>query len=180
MRMINKVAVLAIAGATFVGAGTAYAYWNATGTGSATASVGTAANNLVVTGLSATTLTPNGPTSSVSFTAQNPATFNQRISKIHLVSVTAYPTPLDRTNNTNPVTACGTVNDGSLANPGSSVSASRDFYMADVVVNSVDGDVAKSAAAQVLTTTGTMLMNDALFDQEACKTTVLKLTFSTS
>ncbi|MBC7375306.1 MAG: hypothetical protein H7323_15060 [Frankiales bacterium] len=170
MRMNKKVAVLAVAGVTFVGAGTAYAYWTATGTGSATAAVGTAANNLVLTGASDTTaLTPNGPTSFVSFTAKNPATSNQRITKIHLVSVAA------KTPSGTSVSGCGTVNDGASANTGSA-----DFYMADVVPTLGDGDILKGATAQGLAAKGTLLMNDTTSDQEACKSAVLTLTFSTS
>jgi hypothetical protein len=66
----------------------AYAYFSSTGTGSGTASVGTAANNISVTGSTSGTLYPGGSVS-VSFTASNPATFKQKLSTIHLSGVTA-------------------------------------------------------------------------------------------
>ena len=81
--LLATVAVIAIAA---VGA---YAYFSATGTGNGTATVGTSANGYYVVGTSATALTPNGPASTVSFTAYNYASDNESIAAIHLASVKA-------------------------------------------------------------------------------------------
>ena|SRR5579885_1675544 len=176
MKFNKKVAASLAAGTVLVaGSGVAYAYWTSTGSGSGTAATGTAANNLVVTGTpDSQTLAPNGPGSVVSFTVANPSNFNQKVSKIHLTGVVAYPTATDRTNHTNPTSGCGTIDDGSTTN-----AHTGDFYMPDVTVAS-DGDITHGATAQTITETGTIVMNDLATDQGACKGQFLALTFSTT
>ena len=79
--------VVAIVAIVIVG-NVAYAWFSSTGSGSGSGSVGTAANNVAVTGTTSGPLYPGG-TVSVSFTASNPATFKQALSTIHLSGVTA-------------------------------------------------------------------------------------------
>ena len=181
-------ATLVVVGATAFGA---YAYFTATGTGQGSATVGTSANNVYVRGTSATTLTPGGPTSIVSFTAKNFANFAQSISNIHLVSVRAcdvawtfgseatYPVPAATCSGTEQLTAaCGTIADGSGAN----TPLTKDFYMADVPVDPssvTDGNLAANAD-RALDSTGTLVMNQASYNQNACKSQFLLLTFSTT
>jgi hypothetical protein len=148
----------------------AVAYWTTTGTGTGTGTAGTDADNVSVSGTVTGLLTPGGPGRTVSFTAANPANFNQSISNIHLVSVDAYPTATDRTDGTNELAGCGGTNSGS-----------SDFSMSDVPVTpSTDGDIAPGATAQVISASGTLSMNNLDSNQDACKDAFLKLTFTTS
>jgi hypothetical protein len=145
--------VLALAIASSV----AYAYFTSTGSGSGSAAVGTAGNNLVVTGTpDATALTPGGPGSVISFTVQNPSNFNQKISSIHLASITP-----DGVHG-----SCATV-------------LGTDFSMGNVGVGA-GGNIAPNAAAQALTETGTLNMLDSGISQNACQGATLTLTFSTT
>jgi hypothetical protein len=164
----KKVATIAVIAAIGVGGGVALAYWTTTGTGTGTAVNGTS-SAVTIVGTAATSLYPS-TTSTVTFTAANPGTGNQSISNIHLVSVAAYPTANDRTNGTNAIVGCGGTNLNT-----------HDFSMPDVAVNpATDGNIAHGATAQVLTTTGTLTMNDLATNQDACKAAFLALTFTTS
>jgi hypothetical protein len=169
----------------------AYAYWTSTGTGQGSATAGTSANNLYVRGTSATTLTPGGPTSTVSFTAKNFANFAQSISKIHLVSVQAcdvpwtfgseatYPVPAATCSGTELTSAqCGTIAEA----PGANTPLTADFYMGDVTVDPssvTDGNLAANAD-RALTSTGTLVMNNTSDNQNPCKSQNLLLTFTTA
>lgn len=145
---------LVVVGASAFGA---YAYFTSAGTGSGTATVGTSADNLVVTGTPDTTaLTPGGTGSVISFAVANPSNFNQKISNIHLVSIAP---------------------DGSHATCATALGT--DFSMADVAVG-VDGNIAPNATAQALSETGTLQMLDSGVSQNACKGATLTLTFSTT
>ena len=193
MKRISKrtAVLLAVAVAAVVSAVGAYAYWTATGSGQGSATVGTSANNVYVRGTSATTLTPGGPTSTVSFTAKNFANFAQSISNVHLVSVRAcdvawtygseatYPVPAATCGGVEELTAdCGTIADGAGAN----TPLTADFYLADVPVDpddTADGNLAANADRALLAT-GTLVMNDTSDNQNACKSKYLLLTFSTS
>ena len=178
MRKISKKRLAVVAGGTAIvmaGAGVGFAYWTSTGTGSGTAATGTAADDLVVTGIADTIqIAPNGPGSVVSFTVENPSDFNQKLSKIQLTGVVAYPSAADRTAETNATSGCGSFDDGSVAN-----AQAHDFYMADVTVGA-DGDITANASDQSISETGTLYMNDLSTDQEACKGQFLALTFTTS
>lgn len=180
--------VVAVAAVAAVGG---YAYWTATGTGQGSATVGTSANNIYVRGTSATTLTPGGPTSTVSFTAKNFANFAQSISRIDLETVRAcdvpwtfgseatYPVPAATCSGVERSTAdCGTIADGGAAN----TPLTADFYMADVTVDPddvLDGNLA-ALADRALVATGTLVMNNTSDSQNLCKDQNLLLTFSTS
>jgi hypothetical protein len=145
----------------------AFAYWTSTGTGSGSATVGTAANSIVVTGTTSGLLYPGGPSRTVSFTAANPETSNQSISNIHMTGVDAYV----EAGHTTLIPGCSTVGN----------SATTDFQMADVTVNpATDGNIAPGATAQVLTTTGSIHMNNLATNQDSCKSAFLVLHFTTS
>lgn len=146
----------------------AFAYWTATGSGSGTGSVGTAANDLQVTGTASVALTP-GNSSSVTFVAGNPEAFPQTISSIHLVGVTATVSNVV-------VPTCGGANTGSAT-----TTTGPDFWMADVPVTVSDGQIAAHASSQGLAATGTLHMNNLTTqNQDTCKNASLILTFTTS
>jgi hypothetical protein len=147
----------------------AFAYFTTTGSGSGTATVGTS-SNLVLTGTASATLYP-GTSSPVSFTALNNSPGHQQLGTIYLASVEAYPTALDRTNDTNVISGCGTVDAGNAANAGAS-----DFYMQDVLSNQ---DFPAGASAQAVTAGGTLVMNNLSVSQNPCKNAFLKLDLST-
>lgn len=136
-----------IAVATAIGA---YAYFTSTGSGSGSASVGTAADNLTVTGTASDDLYPGGPGVEVDFTAGNPSNFNQKLSSISLTSVDA-PTGCD-----------------------ASV-----FHMADVTVGE-DGNLDPESSDAALTEYGTLYMDDNGDNQDDCKNADLTLHFTTS
>jgi hypothetical protein len=160
-------AVAAVAAMASIGA---YAYWTTDGTGTGTATVGTDADNLVLHGSVADLMYPGGPGATVSFEVDNPSDFNQSVSEIQLVDVDAYPTALDRTNETNELAGCGGPN-----------SATSDFQMADVTVDpATDGDIDPNAVGQDLTTTGTLYMNNLDSNQDACKNAFLTLNLTSS
>jgi hypothetical protein len=148
----------------------AYAYWTTSGSGTGTATVGTDGDNLVLHGSVTDLMYPGGPGATVSFTVDNPSGFNQSVSEIQLVDVDAYPTALDRTNETNEIAGCGGPN-----------SATSDFQMANVpVAPATDGDIAPNAVAQSLTATGTLFMNNLDSNQDACKDAFLTLNLTSS
>jgi hypothetical protein len=141
----------------------AFAYFTTTGAGSGTATVGTD-TPFVLHGSAPANLYP-GTTDTVTFTADNPSTGHQFLNTIHLVSVVAYPTSLDRTNNTNAIATCGGLN-----------SATSDFQMADVPVNH---DYA-TGSGQAVTPTGTLVMNNLNASQDTCKNALLKLNLTSN
>jgi hypothetical protein len=153
-------ATMIVAVAAAVGA---YAYFTTTGAGTGTASVGTS-TALVLHGSAPANLYP-GTSATVTFTADNPSTGHQFLNTIHLVSVVAYPTSLDRTNNTNAIATCGGLN-----------SATSDFQMADVPVNH---DYA-TGSGQAVTPTGTLVMNNLNASQDTCKNALLKLNLTSN
>jgi hypothetical protein len=146
-----------------------YAYFTTTGTGSGTASVGTS-SNLTLAGTAASTVYP-GTSSAVSFTANNTSPGHQLLGTIYLASVQAYPTALDRTNGTNVIGGCGSVDPGNVGNAGTS-----DYYMADVAANQ---DFGPSGSPQAVTAGGTLVMNNLNASQDACKGAFLKLNLAT-
>lgn len=70
-------------------ASVAFAYFTSTGSGTGTATVGTSADNIEVTGTVTALLYPGGPGAEVTFTATNPEDFNQKLSTIRLTAVDA-------------------------------------------------------------------------------------------
>src|SRR5690242_9315578 len=85
----KALALLAAVAVVGVAAFGAYAYFTSTGTGSGTATVGTAANNIYVSGTTSGTLYPGGSAGTLSFSAKNFASFSQSITNIHATSVQA-------------------------------------------------------------------------------------------
>ncbi|HWH11107.1 MAG TPA: hypothetical protein VG165_08260 [Solirubrobacteraceae bacterium] len=130
----RKIAVLSVL-ALLVVAGSAFAYFTTTGSGTGTATVGTS-SAVTLNGTIATTLYP-GTTSPVSFTVDNPSSGSQRVATIHLASVTA-----DGTHST-----C----------------AVADFTMPDVTVNQVfaHGTGETVTATGTLTMANTGISQDA-------------------
>ena len=151
-------AIGAVTALTLVGGGVAYGYWTTTGSGSGTAAAGTN-STVTVVGTTVTTdkLTPGGPGIPVTFTASNPATFVQKISSIHLASVTP----------------------DSPAHSTCKVVLGTDFSMADVTVGAT-GTLAAGASNVALADTGTLRMLDSGINQDACKGATLTLAFTTS
>jgi hypothetical protein len=162
LTVLSVAAVMAVAGI-------AYAYFTSSGSGSGTASVGTS-TAFVLHGTTDSALYP-GTNSTVTFTVDNNGSGNQNLSTIHLDSITAYPTEQDRTDGTNAIAGCGSIDDGSVANAQTS-----DFYMADVTV----GNDYAPGSDQAVTPTGTLVMNDLASSQDDCKNAFLKLNLSSS
>jgi hypothetical protein len=170
--------VLVVAVVAAVGA---YAYFTSGGSGTGSASVGTAADNLVVTGTpDSTALTPGGTGSVISFSVHNPAGFSQAVSNIHLSGVVACNQALSAGNTCasgHEIAGCGTFSDGALPND-----SSADFYMADVTVDpssTGDGNI-PATGTTALSEFGTLVMNDTGLNQDACKTAHLALSFTSS
>lgn len=154
----KKLAVVVLTGALlFAGAGVAFAYFTSTGSGSGSGAVGTATNDITVVGTETTPVFPGGATGVVSFTASNGASNPERLSNIHLTTVTP-----DATHPT-----CSTV-------------LNTDFSMADVPVAVGDGTLAAHASNVSLTESGTLIMHDTGVNQNACEGATLTLTFTTS
>ena len=164
-------ATLAVAVAAAVGA---YAYFTSSGHGSGSASVGTSANTITAVGTAATALTPDGATSSVTFTASNGSGFAQRISSIHLSGVVACSAPLQSDN------TCAAPDVIPSGNDDTSCDTSA-FTMADVPVGLPEGDLAANATDVPLTgDDGTLVMHDNGLDQNGCQGAHLALSFTTS
>jgi hypothetical protein len=165
----KSIALLATLAVAVIAAVGAYAYFTTTGSGSGTATVGTS-SNLVLAGTASATLYP-GTSSPVSFTALNNSSGHQQLGTIYLASVQAYPTAQDRTDGTNVISGCGSVDAGNVANAGAS-----DFYMADVASNQ---DFGPGASPQAVTAGGTLVMNNLSSSQDPCKNAFLKLNLAT-
>jgi hypothetical protein len=148
----KKAAAIVLVGAMVLGtAGVAFAYFTSTGTGSGSGVVGTATNNIVVTGTELTPVFPGGATGTVTFTVANSGANPEHLSNIHFMSASG--------------TGCS--------------QALGDFSMADVPVGS-DGTIAAGATAQSITETGTLVMGDTSTNQNACEGATLTLTFTTA
>jgi hypothetical protein len=155
LRKLSKRAayITSAAIAVLLVAGIAFAYFTSTGSGTGSATVGSAANDITVTGTGGSDLYPGGPGVTVSFTASNGSDFNQKLSNIQLVSVSG-PGGCD--------TTVPTV-----------------FHMADVAVGA-DGNLAPNASSVALTETGMLYMEDNGANQDPCQGGSLMLTFSTT
>jgi hypothetical protein len=169
MRLKKRTLVLLGAAVVAIGIAVgAYAYFTSAGSGTGSASVGTS-TNFVLHGSAGTTLYP-GTSSPVTLTVDNNGGGHQYLATIHLDSITAYPTALDRTNETNAIAGCGSVDNGSVANAQTS-----DFYMADVTVNTDYAPGTAQAAPG-----GTLVMNNLATSQDACKSAFLTLHLSST
>jgi len=151
VRISRKLVVLAASGITLVAlAGTAFAYWTASGSGTASAAVrSTNPSTVTLHGSAAPGLFP-GSSVAVSFTADNNDA-NQAIAvgTIHLVSV--------------------------AADSGHSACDTSAFHMSDVVSGQ---KLAAGAAAVALTAGGTLAMDNTAANQDSCKGATMTLTLS--
>ena len=144
---------LAAIGVLAIAAG-AYAYFSTTGSGTATATVGSS-SALVIKGTVTGNLYP-GTSSPVSLTIDNNSTGKQRVGTISLEKITP-----DAGHST-----CSVVTTG--GNP--------DFTMADIVVNKVFGP----GNGQAVTPNGSLTMNDTGVSQDACQGATLTLTLKSN
>lgn len=144
---------LAAVAALAIAAG-AYGYFSTTGSGTATATVGTS-SAVVIKGTVSGNLYP-GTSSTVNFTIDNNSTGKQRVGTISLEKITP-----DASHST-----CSTLISG--GNP--------DFTMADVAVNKVFGP----GAGQAVTQTGSLAMNETGVSQDACQGATLTLTLKSN
>ncbi|MBS1878719.1 MAG: hypothetical protein JST31_04345 [Actinobacteria bacterium] len=145
--------VLAVVGVLAVAAA-AYGYFSTTGSGTATATVGSS-SALTIHGTVSGSLYP-GSASTVTFTVDNPSSGKQRVGSISLEKITP-----DVSHST-----CSTTTTG--ANP--------DFTMAEVAVNKVYGP----GAGQSVTPTGSLTMNETGVSQDACQGATLTLTLKSN
>ncbi|MGN6586195.1 MAG: hypothetical protein ACTHKT_01830 [Solirubrobacterales bacterium] len=135
-------------------AGVAYAYFTSTGSGTATAKVGTS-SAVTVKGTVSGNLYP-GASSQVSFTIDNPSSGSQRVGTISLTGIT-----VDAAHST-----CSVVISG--GNP--------DFTMPAVAVNATFAP----GNGQAVTPKGTLTMNDTGVSQNACQGAELTLALSSN
>jgi hypothetical protein len=177
-KRIVLVAGLAVAAVAAIGA---YAYFTTSGSGHATATVGTS-SALTLHGTTSGTLYA-GTTVSVSFTVDNPSTGHQQLGTIYLAAVkacTGAGSSWDPTANSGngacsnsgtEQTTCESVDPGNTSDANAS-----NFYMADVVENQ---DLAGSASGVAATNGGTLKLNNLNSSQDSCKNASLYLQLST-
>jgi hypothetical protein len=149
-----------------VGAVAGYAYFSASGSGTATGAVGTS-STVTLHGAAASTLYP-GVSSTVNFTVDNPASGHQIVGTIHLASVVACDTAFvaGACPSGHEITTCESINNGSGSNGGT-----NNFYMADIVAN----QDFPNGSGQAVTATGTLTMNNLASSQDTCKNASLLL-----
>ncbi len=145
-RVLTALASICVLG---IAAG-AYAYFTTSGSGTATATVGSS-SAVTLKGTVTGNLYP-GSTSPVTLTVDNPSAGKQRVGTISLEKITP-----DAGHSTCSVVVTG-------GNP--------DFTMADVVVNKTYGN----GNGQAVTPGGTLAMNDTGVSQDACQGATLTLT----
>ncbi len=145
-RMIALTSVVGL----LVVAGAAFAYFSSTGSGSATATVGTS-SALTVNGTPAGSLYP-GASTTVNFNAANPSSGHEYLATIHLSGVTV---------------------DSTHASAGCQ---SGWFTMPDVTANQ---DIPTGTTNSV-TSTGTLSMTNTSSNQDACQGATLSLSFTTT
>jgi hypothetical protein len=144
--------VLSIAGVLAV-AGAAFAYFTASGSGTGSASVGSA-SNITLSGTITGTLYPAGDPASVSVDVTNPGSGSQHVGTVKLDSISA-----DAGHSTCDVSVGGT-------NPA--------FTMADIPVNQT------LAGGGSTTVSGSLQMNDTGSSQNSCQGANLTLHFSSN
>jgi hypothetical protein len=155
-KISKKGAVFGVSAGVALGlTGAALAYFTSTGSGTGSGAVGTATNDITVVGTVAAPLFPGGPGQTVNFTASNGAVQPERLSAIHLVSVSTS------------IAGCTTTGLTPVAT----------FTMSDVTVNTT---LAAGASGVALTPTGTMLFLDSGANQNVCEGAILTLTLTTS
>ena len=134
-------------------AGTAFAYFTASGSGSGSASVGSA-SAITLDGTITGNLYPGGTAAAVSVKVTNPGSGSQHVGSVHLVSIAA---DADHA-------ACDTSVSG----------ANAAFSMSDISVNQL------LAGGANTTVSGSLQMNDTGASQNACQGAALTLTFSSN
>lgn len=144
---LSSLAVLAVAAV-------AYAYFTSTGSGTATAKVGTS-SAITLKGTVTGNLYP-GSSSQVSFTVDNPSSGSQRVGTITLTGIT-----VDAGHST-----CSAVITG----------GTPDFSMPAVPVNATF----PSGNGQAVTPKGTLTMNDTGVNQNACQGAELTLALASN
>ncbi len=132
----------------------AYAYFTSTGSGTATAKVGSS-SPVILKGTVAGNLFP-GASSQVSFTVDNPSSGTQRVGTISLTGIT-----VDAGHST-----CSTTISG----------GTPDFSMPAVAVNATFAP----GNGQAVTPKGTLTMNDTGVNQNACQGAELTLALSSN
>lgn len=154
-RLTSKRALVALSGlAVLAVAAVAYAYFTSTGSGTATAKVGTS-SPITLKGTVTGNLYP-GSSSQISFTVDNPSSGAQRVGTITLTGIT-----VDAGHST-----CSAVITG--GNP--------DFAMPAVAVNATF----PAGNGQAVTPKGTLTMNDTGVNQNACQGAELTLALSSN
>jgi len=154
-RFTKKRVFAALTGLAVMGvAAGAYAYFSTTGSGTATATVGSS-SALVIKGTVTGSLYP-GTSSPVSLTVDNPSSGKQRVGTISLEKITA-----DAGHS-----SCSVVTTG--GNP--------DFTMADIAVNKVFSP----GNGQAVTPSGSLTMNETGVSQDACQGATLTLTLKSN
>jgi hypothetical protein len=177
--MNKKLLVVGLAAGLALGiGGAAFAYFTSSGSGTGTAQVGTATNNIVVTGTETAALVPAGPGGTVHFTVANSATVPEQLSTIHLASISINTSSSAYTSAT--ATQQGLWNACDTTVGTAATLSDPAFSMADVSPSNSDGDIAGGATAQALTATGTLFMNNTGVNQDNCENAPLTLTFTTS
>ena len=150
----KRVLILAAVAAVAAIGTTAFAYFTTTGSGTATATVGSS-TALVIKGTVTGNLYP-GTSSPVSLTIDNNSTGKQRVGTISLEKITP-----DAGHS-----SCSVVTTG--GNP--------DFTMAEIVVNKVFGP----GTGQAVTPNGSLTMNDTGVSQDACQGATLTLSLKSN
>jgi hypothetical protein len=189
----KAIALLAVSVAAVVAAVAGYAYFTASGSGTGSATVGNAVNQIVVAGTAPTALTP-GNSSAVSFKAWNYANQGQAISSITLSGVAACSAAwssitYDTYGHATTAPTCGdtgqaATDDTACAaegfNTDAATSSVKGFSMLPVSVDPTgDGHLAANASAVSLTEGGTLTLNDLNSNQNACQGKNLLLSFTT-
>jgi hypothetical protein len=164
--VVSTLVTLAVTGA-------ALAYFTSTGTGTGSASVGTA-SNLTVTGTSASTLYP-GTSSTVSFTVNNTSSGHQRLGSITLTAIHAC-TGAGSSWNGSACSNAGT-EQTTCESSDTSASSTTDNFSMPVVASNTDFGPGNN---QTVTQTGTLAMNDLASSQNSCQGANLTLSFTTS
>lgn len=148
--------VVAVAAVAAIGG---YAYFTATGSGTGTATVGSA-SNITISGSTTGNLYPGGPGRTVAITLKNPGAGNQYVTDVSLDSITSTDAGCDT----------------SLNSSGSA------FTFANPVVVGVDldPDDGSPGGTDETTVNGTLTMNDTGVSQDDCQGESLTLNFSST
>jgi len=140
-----------------ISSGIAYAYWTSSASGSGSAATAAAAGSITVTATPSGTLVPSG-SANLAFTASSTATTQVPINKIVLASVTSSNV------------ACNSLLSAQTGQ----------FTMADVNLTGAPVFIAAGATNVALNPAGVLHWVDATYNQDACQSAPLSLTFTVS